>query len=91
VSRGLPARPVRRVILISLDCLRADHLGCYGYPADTSPHLDALASEDLAIEIAAFMRSLDEHRPVPGGSGSDPGAGDLDEQLKEQLEQLGYL
>jgi len=51
----------------------------------------AAVREELAIEIAAFMRSLDEHRPVPGGSGSDPGAADLDEQLKEQLEQLGYL
>ncbi|MBD3413050.1 MAG: sulfatase-like hydrolase/transferase [Candidatus Aminicenantes bacterium] len=33
------------VILISIDTLRADHLGCYGYPRDTSPHIDSLAQE----------------------------------------------
>ena len=33
------------VILISLDTLRADHLGTYGYPLDTSPHINALAQE----------------------------------------------
>lgn len=51
----------------------------------------AAVREAMAVEIAAFMHSLDERRPVPGASGGDPGAEDLDEQLKEQLEQLGYL
>lgn len=32
------------VILITLDTLRADHLGCYGYERATSPALDAFAS-----------------------------------------------
>ena len=32
------------VILITLDTTRADHLSSYGYPRDTSPHLDALAA-----------------------------------------------
>ncbi|MBM3265920.1 MAG: sulfatase, partial [candidate division Zixibacteria bacterium] len=31
------------VALIAIDTLRADHLGCYGYPRTTSPHIDALA------------------------------------------------
>jgi len=35
------------VILVSLDTLRADHLGTYGYPLDTSPHIDALAQESV--------------------------------------------
>lgn len=35
----------RRVILISIDTLRADHVGCYGYGKDTTPHADALAAD----------------------------------------------
>lgn len=33
------------VLLIVVDSLRADHLGCYGYAKNTSPQLDALARE----------------------------------------------
>jgi arylsulfatase A-like enzyme len=40
-----PRRNARRVVLISLDTLRADHLGCYGYGRPTSPALDALAAD----------------------------------------------
>ncbi len=36
-----PARP--NVVLVIIDTLRADHLGCYGYRRDTSPGLDSLA------------------------------------------------
>ena len=31
------------IVLVVVDTLRADHLGIYGHPGDTSPHLDALA------------------------------------------------
>jgi arylsulfatase A-like enzyme len=42
---GWPAFDAERVpiILISIDALRADHLGAWGYGRPTSPHLDALA------------------------------------------------
>lgn len=36
--------PPRNLLLISMDTLRADHLGCYDYPKPTSPHIDALAA-----------------------------------------------
>jgi len=40
------------VILVSIDTLRADHLGCYGYDRPTSPTLDRLASEGMLFECA---------------------------------------
>lgn len=50
--RGGPSHAVARtglpnVVLLSIDTLRADHLGCYGYPRETSPVLDRLAGESL--------------------------------------------
>lgn len=35
------------IILLVIDCLRADHLGCYGYSRNTSPTIDALAAEGV--------------------------------------------
>ena len=32
-----------RIIFFDIDCLRPDHLGCYGYPRLTSPAIDAVA------------------------------------------------
>lgn len=40
------------VILISIDTLRADHLGVYGYPHATSPVIDALARESVVFDNA---------------------------------------
>ncbi|MBN2206329.1 MAG: sulfatase-like hydrolase/transferase, partial [Candidatus Aminicenantes bacterium] len=40
------------VILISIDTLRADHLRCYGYARETSPAMDALASDSALFENA---------------------------------------
>jgi len=37
----------KNVILISIDTLRADHLGCYGYKRNTSPNIDKLAEEGV--------------------------------------------
>jgi len=51
-----PVGPVERVVLITIDTLRADHLGVYGGPVAT-PHLDRLAAEGVVVENA--------YTPVP--------------------------
>lgn len=38
------------VILIMVDTLRADHLGCYGYERPVSPAIDALAADSVLFE-----------------------------------------
>jgi len=40
------------VLLITIDTLRADHLGAYGYPLPTSPAVDRLAREGVTFENA---------------------------------------
>ena len=39
-----------KIILIALDTLRADHLGTYGYPMETSPFIDRLAGEGVVFD-----------------------------------------
>ena len=38
------------VILISMDCCRADHLSCYGYHRNTTPNIDKLAKESALFK-----------------------------------------
>ncbi len=38
------------VLLITVDTLRADHMGCYGYGRDTTPFVDGLAEEGVLFE-----------------------------------------
>lgn len=40
------------IIIIAIDSLRADHLGCYGYHYPTSPAIDAFARECLVFDRA---------------------------------------
>jgi glucan phosphoethanolaminetransferase (alkaline phosphatase superfamily) len=40
----------RNVLLVTIDTLRADHVGAYGYAAARTPILDRLAREGLRFE-----------------------------------------
>ena len=51
-GRNAAASPVRNVLLIVLDTVRADHLGLYGYARPTAPNLSRLANEGVRFERA---------------------------------------
>lgn len=40
------------LIIVTLDCVRPDHLGCYGYGGVQTPNIDALAMEGVIFEQA---------------------------------------
>ncbi|HMI89808.1 MAG TPA: sulfatase-like hydrolase/transferase [Polyangiales bacterium] len=43
---------ITSIVLITIDALRADHLGSYGYPRATSPHIDAWFSDGMRFADA---------------------------------------
>lgn len=38
------------VVLIMIDTLRADHMGCYGYHRDTTPRIDGIARTSIVFD-----------------------------------------
>jgi len=54
---GLLARERPNVLLITIDTLRADHLGSYAYDRETSPALDELARRGVLFEKAITQRT----------------------------------
>lgn len=52
--QGCQSQQARKphVFFLMLDTLRADHLGSYGYPRDTSPNLDAFTKDATRYEFA---------------------------------------
>src|SRR6059036_3212529 len=55
VHGGAAAQP--SILIVLVDALRPDHLGCYGYGRPTSPVLDALASRCVLFENARAVSS----------------------------------
>jgi len=47
-----PRRPRPNVILITIDTVRADHIGCYGATGIKTPTLDGLAHDGIVFERA---------------------------------------
>jgi arylsulfatase A-like enzyme len=88
------------VVLVTIDTLRADHLGSYGYEHDTSPNLDRFADDSARFSDAVSVSSwtLPGHAsimtglfPSQHGVKSDmnalPPSADT---LAERLKQAGY-
>ena len=55
--------PGFNLILISIDTLRADHVGAYGYGLPTTPHIDAMAEHSLRVArcVAQAPMTLASH------------------------------
>jgi len=56
LGRASAGRP--SVLLVSIDTLRADHVGSYGYRAAATPVIDALAARGLRFEQAETVTPL---------------------------------
>jgi len=54
---GAAGKPQPNVVVITIDTLRADHLGCYGYKPIHTPNIDGLAAASFRFEHA--------YTPVP--------------------------
>src|SRR5271169_7017645 len=54
----------RSLVLITVDCLRADHCGFYGYSHPTTPFLDSLASESF-VAPAAIVAGAPTYYSLP--------------------------
>lgn len=46
------AKPALNVVLVTIDTLRADHVGCYGYDKIKTPNIDGLAADGTRFERA---------------------------------------
>jgi arylsulfatase A-like enzyme len=64
------------IVLVYIDTLRADHLGCYGYSRNTLPNIDKLASEAIIFTnnftpvtytLASFMSIITSLYPKSHG------------------------
>ena len=51
LSKGKTSPPLN-ILIITVDTLRADHVGCYGYHPIKTPQMDALAGEGVLFEKA---------------------------------------
>lgn len=56
-TRAAPDPDAPNILLISIDSLRADHLGSYGYHRDTSPNIDRIASQGVVFERMTAVSS----------------------------------
>jgi arylsulfatase len=95
-----PSGTRQSVLLITIDTLRADHLGAYGYARPTSPRLDAFAKRAVLFDQAytywpktrgSFVAMMSGRRDSQTGYGkSHPLLLDFNPTLAEVLKKAGY-
>ena len=89
------------VVMIAIDTLRSDHLGCYGYRRSVSPQVDALATQGVLFErcysaaswtVPSFMSMFTGLMPLVHGCHSRPQRLSASiPTLPEQFKALGYF
>jgi len=55
---GLAQTSKPNIVIITIDTLRADHMGSYGYHKNTSPHIDRLLSSGVRFTNARTIEPL---------------------------------
>jgi arylsulfatase A-like enzyme len=56
-QEATPAPTYPNIVLIVIDTVRADHVGCYGYERNTTPNIDAVARHALVFKNAISAAS----------------------------------
>lgn len=95
-----PAMEQPNIVLLVLDAVRVDHVGCYGYERNTTPNIDELARRGVkyanafapsiwtpAVHGAIFTGQYPSHTGTYGNSLAIP---DHLETLPEALREAGY-
>jgi len=54
-SAADPPNNPPNVVLITIDTVRADHVGCYGYKLIETPHLDAWPRPGFALQTLILL------------------------------------
>jgi arylsulfatase A-like enzyme len=80
------------VLFVSLDTLRADHVGSYGHSRPTSPRLDALAADGVrfAVAVAQAPWTRPSHRSMFNGLYPASHGGLTSPMLAALLWRAGY-
>ncbi|GIX06870.1 MAG: sulfatase [Candidatus Poribacteria bacterium] len=95
-----------RILYIDIDSLRPDHLGCYGYHRNTSPHLDRIAREGVRFQnvhasdvpclpsrTALFTGRFGIHTGVinHGGTAADPFQEGPPRRFRDRLSATAWM
>jgi arylsulfatase A-like enzyme len=101
LSCGQTSERKLNLMIIAIDTLRPDHLGCYGYERNTSPNIDGLAAEGVLFEDAvsqspwtlpSFATILTSLYPTQHGAGFlEPGAGAYGKRMRTVFPPLAML